>query len=168
MNNQTPNRRMHYGLKTMASLCHGNTLVPIIIALSISSAAGIAFLKQGADLSEKQKVIQAPHEVLEYVEEWINLKKEKGGSISQSSSRRIVTDINPLELSFHGTKNIFDLSMRFDDNTGITNAQSFRYPTKSQSQCELIKAQLEKHKIIDQQETRCLTTGTLLIFLRYN
>ena len=176
MNNQTPNRRMHYGLKTMASLCHGNTLVPIIIALSISSAAGIAFLKQGADLSEKQKVIQAPHEVLEYVEEWINLKKEKGGSISQRNSRiggkfvtRSVIAINPSELSFHGTKNIFDLDMKFNNNpAGFTYAQRFEYPTQSQSQCELIKAQLEKHKIIDQQETRCLTTGTLLIFLRYN
>ena len=78
MNNQTPKSRMHYGLKTMASLCRGNTLVPIIIALSISSVAAVAFLKQGADLSEKQKVIQAPYEILEYLEEWMKFHGKPG------------------------------------------------------------------------------------------
>jgi hypothetical protein len=175
MTNQTPKSRMHYGLKTMASLCRGNTLVPIIIALSISSVAAVAFLKQGADLSEKQKVIQAPYEILEYLEEWINLKKEKGGSISQTASivggkvvTRNVTDIKPSELSFHGTKNIFGLSMRFQDSPAyFTNAQSFEYLTQSQDQCKLIRAQLEKHNIIAQQETRCVTEW-LYIFLKYN
>ena len=174
MNNQTPKSRMHYGLKTMASLCRGNTLVPIIIALSISSVAAVAFLKQGADLSEKQKVIQAPYEVLEYVEEWVNLKKEKGGSISQRNSliggkfvTRSVIAIKPSELSFHGTKNIFDLYMRFEVRTLITNAQRFEYSTQSQSQCELIIAQLKKYPIIEQKYTKC-ATNELHIYLRYN
>ena len=178
MNNQTPKSRMHYGLKAMASLCRGNTLVPVIIALSISSVAAVAFLKQGADLSEKQKVIQAPHEVLEYLEEWVNLKKEKGGSISQRNSRiggkfvtRSVIAIKPSDLSFHGTKNIFDLDMKFNDNpAGLTNAQRFEYPTQSQSQCELIRAQLEKYPIIDQAKTGCLTKkkDKLYIYVRYD
>jgi hypothetical protein len=165
MNNQTPKSRMHYGLKTMASLCRGNTLVPIIIALSISSLAAIAFLKQGADLSEKQKVIQAPYEVLEYLEEWVNLKKEKGGSTGKGG-----TPISPSELSFHGTKNIFDLYMRFEVRTLITNAQRFEYPTKSQSQCELIKAQLKKYPIIDQADTGCANKNKdrLYIYVRYD
>ncbi len=162
MNNQTPNRRMHYGLKTMASLCRGNTLVPIIIALSISSVASIAFLKQGADLSEKQKVIKAPYEVLEYIEEWVNLKKEKGGSTGKGG-----TPILPSELSFHGTKNIFGNYMRFEDRPYETNAQRFEYPTQSQNQCELIRAQLEKYKIITKDETRCKSNATLLVYLRF-
>ncbi|MDA8898776.1 hypothetical protein N9I89_03370 [Porticoccaceae bacterium] len=165
MTNQTPKSRMHYGLKTMASLCRGNTLVPVIIALSISSLAAVAFLKQGADLSEKQKVIQAPYEVLEYLEEWINLKKEKGGSTGKGG-----TPISPSELSFHGTKNIFDLYMRFEVRTLITNAQRFEYPTKSQSQCELIKAQLKKYPIIDQADTGCANNNKdrLYIYVRYD
>ena len=175
MNNQTPKSRMHYGLKTMASLCRGNTLIPIIIALSISLVTSIAFLKQGADLGEKQKVIQAPYEVLEYLEEWVNLKKEKGGSTSQKTTliggkfvTRNVTAIKRSELSCHGTKNIFGLSMRFDDN--FTNAQRFEYPTQSKDQCELIRAQLEKYPIINQARTKCTTTNKnwLYIFLRYN
>jgi len=87
MNDQTPKSRMHYGLKTMASLCRGNTLVPIIIALSISSVAAVAFLKQGADLSEKQKVIQAPYEILEYLEEWI---KFHGQPVLENKDFRIM------------------------------------------------------------------------------
>lgn len=162
MNNQKPNSRMHYGLKTMASLCRGNTLIPIIIALSISLVASIAFLKQGADLGEKQKVIQAHYEVLEYLEEWVNLKKEKGGSTGVGG-----TLILPSELSFHGTKNIFGNYMRFEVRTYEANAQRFEYPTQTQNQCELIRAQLEKYKIITNDETRCKSNATLLVYLRY-
>jgi hypothetical protein len=162
VNNQKPNSRMHYGLKTMASLCRGNTLIPIIIALSISLVASIAFLKQGADLGEKQKVIQAHYEVLEYLEEWVNLKKEKGGSTGVGG-----TLILPSELSFHGTKNIFGNYMRFEVRTYQTNAQRFEYPTQTQNQCELIRAQLEKYKIITNDETRCKSNATLLVYLRF-
>ena len=155
MNNQTPKSRMHYGLKTMASLCRGNTLVPIIIALSISSVAAIAFLKQGADLSEKQKQINAPKEAFEYLQEWINLRKQK----------QFHYQITPAELSFHNTQNVLGYWTQYKQGTAAGRSSSFRYLTQSSSHCIQIKLMLEKHGIKHSLNKRVIyCTNSSLVF----
>ena len=146
MNNQKPNSRMHYGLKTMASLCRGNTLVPIIIALSISSVASIAFLKQGADLSERQKQINAPKEAFEYLQEWINLRKQK----------QFHYQITPAELSFHNTQNVLGYWVRYEQGTAAGRSSTFSYLTRSPSHCIQIKSIFEKHGIKDSKNKRVI------------
>ena len=166
MNNQKPSNRMHYGLPRMALACRGNTLAPVVIALFISALASIAFLQQGAQLSEKQKLIRAPEEVMGYIQEWVNLKKEKGGSTKYGG-----TPINPSELSFHRTKNIFGNYMSYGTGTPFSG-RTFDYGTKSPQQCELLLPMIKKYKII--QVARCghpvcgCPSRTLHIELRFD
>lgn len=136
MNNQKPNSRMHYGLKTMASLCRGNTLVPIIIALSISSVASIAFLKQGADLSEKQKQINAPDEVLGIVEEFVQLNSSKN-----------YANIVASDLTFPGTRNVYNLPIFFTQSIGPRPAY-VRYPTRNPNTCNNLRTVIEKYQLV--------------------
>jgi hypothetical protein len=56
----------------------GNTLIPVIIALAISAVASIAFLKQGGDLSDQAKVLEAQYEVAAILQEWNRLKSAVG------------------------------------------------------------------------------------------
>ena len=144
MTNQTPKSRMHYGLKAMASLCRGNTLVPIIIALSISSVATVAFLKQGADLSEKQKQINAPKEAFEYLQEWVNLRKQK----------QFHYQITPAELSFHNTQNVLGYSVQYEQGSATKNSK-FVYPAQSGDQCIRLKSMIEKYGSVRKISCRC-------------
>ena len=136
MNNQKPNSRMHYGLKTMASLCRGNTLVPIIIALSISLVASIAFLKQGADLSEKQKQINAPDEVLGIVEEFVQLNSSKN-----------YANIVASDLTFPGTRNVYNRLIFFTQSIGLRPAY-VRYPTRNLNTCTSLRTVIEKYQLV--------------------
>jgi hypothetical protein len=152
MSNQKPRSRMHHGL---ALTCRGNTLVPILIALAISSAATIAFLDQGSKLNEKQNMTKAPDEVLEYIQEWVNLKKGKGSSAIIAS-----------DLSFHRKTNIFNQTVVYQETVpGKTGAKRLEYPTETRKECEKLKSIFSKYKII--QEVSC-SSRTLYIYLRYN
>lgn len=152
MNNQTAKSRMHYGL---ALACRGNTLVPLLIAFAISTAVTIAFLEKGSKLNEKQNMTKAPDEVLEYIQEWINLKKQKGS-----------TAIIASELSFHNKTNIFGETMAYQDTVAAkTGGKRFEYPTETKTECEKLKSIFSKYKII--QEVSC-SSKTLYIYLRYN
>lgn len=149
MNNQTPNRRMHYGLKRTAPTCRGNTLIPILIALSISTVASIAFLKQGADLSKKQKQINAPIEAFEYLQEWINLRKQK----------QFHYQITPAELSFHDTQNVLGYLVRYVQGTATGDSSIFEYPTNNEAECMEIKSIFEKHGSKDSANDRMIKCG---------
>ena len=48
----------------------GNTLVPVIIGLAISAIATIAFLNQGANLSQKNKILMAQNEIARAIQQW--------------------------------------------------------------------------------------------------
>lgn len=138
MNNQKPSNRMHYGLPRMALACRGNTLAPVVIALFISAVASIAFLQQGAQLSEKQKLIRAPEEAFEYAQEWINLRKQKKNHY----------EITSAELSFHKTNNVFGYGISYEQGNTL-KPSSIQYPTKSQSHCIQLKSILEKYDAIE-------------------
>ena len=53
-----------------ATYQRGNTLVPVIISLAISAIATIAFLNQGANLSQKNKILMAQNEIARAIQQW--------------------------------------------------------------------------------------------------
>lgn len=53
----------------------GNTLVPVIIALAISTMASVAFLKKGGDLSAEAKILEAQYEIADSLQTWNRIKK---------------------------------------------------------------------------------------------
>lgn len=55
----------------------GNTLIPVIIALAISAVASVAFLKQGTDISDKAKVLEAQYEIANLLQYWNTIKRTK-------------------------------------------------------------------------------------------
>ena len=63
----------------------GNSLVPVIIALAISAVASVAFLDQGSNLAEKNKVFAVQFEIIELLDQWNTIRRIKYLSkISQS------------------------------------------------------------------------------------
>ena len=55
----------------------GNSLVPVIIALAISTVASVAFLNQGSKLTEKNKVLAAQFEIIELLDQWNTIRRIK-------------------------------------------------------------------------------------------
>ncbi len=55
----------------------GNTLIPVIIALGISAAASIAFIKQGGNLSAQAKALEAQYEIASVLQQWNRSKATK-------------------------------------------------------------------------------------------
>jgi hypothetical protein len=55
----------------------GNTLIPVIIALGISAAASVAFLKQGGNLSAQAKALEAQYEIASVLQQWNRSKATK-------------------------------------------------------------------------------------------
>ena len=53
-----------------ATYQRGNTLVPVIIGLTISAIATVAFLNQGANLSQKNKILMAQNEIARAIQQW--------------------------------------------------------------------------------------------------
>lgn len=136
MNNQKPSNRMHYGLPRMALACRGNTLAPVVIALFISALASIAFLQQGAQLSEKQKLIRAPEEVMEIINEWIRVRSSKD-----------YIDIKTPDLSFHKEKNVFGHKISYNEVSNIDLA-NVEYRTHSETTCKQLKSILDKNALM--------------------
>lgn len=60
---------------TQNKLQSGNTLIPAVIALSITVIATVGFLREGSKLSDKSKVAHAQYEILEIIDEWNSLKE---------------------------------------------------------------------------------------------
>ena len=76
-----PNYIIHHSKNQL-----GNTLIPVIIALAISAVASIAFLRQGADLSDQAKILKAQYEVAAILQEWNRLKSAVGITNIDSSN----------------------------------------------------------------------------------
>ena len=55
----------------------GNTLIPVIIALAISAVASIAFLKQGTNLADQNKQLQAQYELADVLQQWNRITSTK-------------------------------------------------------------------------------------------
>ena len=70
----------------------GNTLIPVIIALAISAVASVAFLKQGADLSAKAKILEAQYEIADLLQQW-NRIKSTTSNITQSDLPATITTV---------------------------------------------------------------------------
>ena len=138
MNNQKPSNRMHYVLPRMALACRGNTLAPVVIALFISALASIAFLQQGAQLSEKQKQIQAPEEVLDIIEEFVQLNNSKD-----------YANIVASDLTFPGTSNVYNHTITFyPASTSGRLAAYVKYHADNKANCENLKTIIEKYKLM--------------------
>ena len=114
----------------------GNTLIPVIIALTISAVASIALLRQGADLSAQAKVIEAQYELADITENW---------QVLAASTKIEETDPKP---AFMEGENIFGEDLDFtmgkpgnsesefgdDDGTNI-----FNYKTSNLETCEILR-----------------------------
>lgn len=55
----------------------GNSLAPIIIALSISAIATVGFLKQGTKLSDKNSALSSQYDVIELLDQWNIIRSTK-------------------------------------------------------------------------------------------
>ena len=109
----------------------GNTLVPVIIGLAISAIATIAFLNQGANLSQKNKILMAQNEIARAIQQWNILKSTKPLSAIASADIPTIT-------------NVFGQDLEFTVNLdGSKNKQAyFTYKTNSANSCARLKSGL--------------------------
>lgn len=106
-----------YGRKDNRLTCYpvsqqGNTLVPVIIALTISAIASIAFLKQGSDLTDKSRQLIAKRELAEILDDWNAL-----------TSITNIDNNTPTLPSMSGTNGIGG-TIRFTSGVAKTNSSS--------------------------------------------
>lgn len=113
----------------------GNTLIPVIIALAISAVASIAFLKQGSDLSDQAKVLEAQYELADITKNWKALA---------ASTNIIATTPKP---AFMTGKNIFGEDLGFKmglngnsmSNFTDVGINVFNYKTSNLRTCETLR-----------------------------
>ena len=118
-----------------ANFQRGNTLVPVIIGLAISAIATVAFLNQGANLSQKNKILMAQNEIARAIQQWNILKSTEAMSNSLTNS------------NFLGRPNVYGQKVDFNvivirpSNPTIANSLIFLgYPVNSQNTCNSLKS----------------------------
>ena len=106
----------------------GNTLVPVIISLAISAIATIAFLNQGANLSQKNKILMAQYEIVNLVQQW-NILKSTTSNITASDLPLGVTNNTQFALRPNLVLGTLPLghSLFLTFNSGSPNYVSLRY-----------------------------------------
>jgi len=150
MNNQKPKSRMQYGLKRTAATCCGNTLVPVLIALAISMAAGFTFLQQGKVLNEKTLMLEAPDELIRLAQKLKKLRKTK-----------TLLEIKTNDLG--ATYNVFENKLIYEaPKTPITSSSQgqIRYATNNSAQCQELAALLVKHPDVSRICCDCYKPGS--------
>ena len=136
----------------------GNTLVPVIIALAISAIATVAFLNQGANLAQDNKIILAQNEISSIMNTWNVLRTShakndiKNAGTLTGSQVEIPGSI--LKVNVYGTAATYDAT---------DGSQSLDYTTEAQDVCERLKPTVEK--IVGVSATSC-SSGALTITLK--
>ena len=114
----------------------GNTLVPVIIALAISAIATVAFLNQGADLSEKNKIILAQNEIATVLSEWVVSREGTGGANAGTTtvipSTKGVINFGELSSKIANTNTLFKTDI-------VVSTRYLTYPTSSLTNCVALK-----------------------------
>jgi hypothetical protein len=108
---------------------NGNTLVPVIIALSISAIATIAFLKQGGDLQQKNKRLMAQNELASELKNWNVLKRAKG-----------LKNVVQVDLPVVRNNNAFGKYVSYQRKNPIFMRPILVYGTDSDEACEFLKS----------------------------
>ena len=99
----------------------GNTLILVIIALAISAVASIAFLRQGGDLSDQAKVLEAQYEVAAILQEWNRLKSAVGIS---AITRNITVSAGDFPSNL---TNIYGGNVSYNTNAFISRRRALIY-----------------------------------------
>lgn len=110
----------------------GNTLVPVIIALAISAIATIAFLTQGANLAESNKVVVAQNEISSFIADWTVAKE------AYSSSRRSIPNMYPDTNVTYGLRVAYNAPV----NDAPTTTATLEYDTDSASSCAELRGKI--------------------------
>ena len=136
----------------------GNTLVPVIIALSISAIATIAFLNQGANLAADNKNILAQNEIATIMQTWniLRVSYTKADIVSKGpeelTAEQVEFPSSSLKENVFGTANTFNAT----DNT-------LAYTTNDDVNCKSIQKPVSKMDGVS--KTDCDKEGLLTITL---
>jgi hypothetical protein len=110
----------------------GNTLVPVIIALAISAIATIAFLTQGANLAESNKVVVAQNEISSFIADWTVAKE------AYSGSRSSIPNMYPASNVTYGLR----VAYIAPTDDAITTTATLEYDTDSASSCNELRGKI--------------------------
>ena len=141
MNNQKPKSRMHHGL---ALTCHGNTLVPILIALAISIAAGVTFLKQGTALNEKTIMLKAPDDLMLLTKKFKEAIKVYEEQQKQYIAAPETSQIPTLSVGDY-YYNIFQKRISYWERVTKYGRYQLHYWTENSTQCQQLVKVFIKH-----------------------
>lgn len=119
----------------------GNTLVPVIIALSISAIATVAFLNQGATLNADNKIVVAQNEIASALSKW-KVAKEAAGWTENERTKSVELPGNP-------QNNVFSKQVFY----GRTENQIDKKPFNKGG-----KSGIQSHMVYISYETDSLTT----------
>ena len=102
----------------------GNTLVPVVIGLSIAAVVTVGFLNQGQELTYKSKVVLASSEISGILSDW-NLAEDANGSSAVTNA-----------IAAMGGTNVYGETMTFGAaSAGNADSATLQYPTESAISC---------------------------------
>jgi len=107
----------------------GNTLVPVVIGLSIATVATVGFLNQGQELTYKSKVVLASSEISGILSDW-DLAEQANGSSAVTAA-----------ITAMGGVNVYGETMTFTQaSAGNADSATLTYPTDSTSSCDSLSS----------------------------
>jgi hypothetical protein len=131
----------------------GNTLVPVIISLAIASVATVAFLSQGATLTNQNKVNLAANEITGMLYNW---------SVMRASNTAVLIAAN--QPAAMAAENAFGNLNVYTAATGSANA-TVVYTTDTEANCTTIAAMFPAGSDGLESAASCSTTAmTLTLF----
>ena len=134
----------------------GNTLVPVIIALAISAIATVAFLNQGADLTEKNKVILAQNEIASALSDWV-VSREATGGANAATTAAVPTGRNAITFGSL-TAAIPNTTQPY--NTVIANGTRYlTFTANSANNCNILDDRFTRNTIDGVGSAFCIDTA---------
>lgn len=131
----------------------GNTLVPVIIALAISAIATVAFLNQGADLTEKNKVILAQNEIASALSDWV-VSREATVGANAATTAAVPTDRNSITFGFLGTA--IAATAAFDNTAIPIDTRYLAFPANSNNNCATLDDRFTRNSIDGVGSAHCI------------
>lgn len=137
----------------------GNTLVPVIIGLAVSSIATVTFLNQGASLAASNKSILAQNEITTIMNSWSILRTSYAAADIQNADGplnqgQVAITSSMLEVNVYGTAVEF--------NPGQL---ALLYKTDNLDSCESIKIGVDNMNMLGVKSSVCDSDGLLTISL---
>jgi hypothetical protein len=123
INKSTPNPK-----QSMRRRQRGNSLIPLIIGITIMTGTTVLYLQQGTELTSQSKVAGASTEIIGILNDW---------TLAEAANGAVAVTTAPASMS---GSNVYGQTINFTQAiAGTANSATFTYPTDSNDSCSSLQ-----------------------------